>query len=191
MLDAPGHKDFIPNMISGASQADVALLVVAAGQDEFESGFIGGGQTKEHLTLVRSMGIKQLVIAVNKMDMVGWSQERYKEVLETLRPFLLKTGFKTENVRFVPVRCVVGWLLLVVVGLLVVGCWVVGLLVVGCWLLVVGEEKFLFLLEPDMFCSIASSLFLMFLFCFLFFLFFFSLFPALILLFAVGWVVKI
>ena len=179
-------------MISGASQADVALLVVAAGQDEFESGFIGGGQTKEHLTLVRSMGIKQLVIAVNKMDMVGWSQERYKEVLETLRPFLLKTGFKTENVRFVPVRCVVvGCCWLVVVGLLVVGCWVVGLLVVGCWLLVVGEEKFLFLLEPDMFCSIASSLFLMFLFCFLFFLFFFSLFPALILLFAVGWVVKI
>ena len=183
MLDAPGHKDFIPNMISGASQADVALLVVAAGQDEFESGFIGGGQTKEHLTLVRSMGIKQLVIAVNKMDMVGWSQERYKEVLETLRPFLLKTGFKTENVRFVPVRCVV--------GLLVVGCcWVV---VVG-WLLLGGWRRKVFVFVGTrhvLLNRFLSFSYVSFLFSVLSVLFFFSLFPALILFFAVGWVVKI
>ena len=103
LLDAPGHKDFIPNMISGASQADVALLVVAAGKDEFASGFVGGGQTKEHLILVRSMGIKQIVIAVNKMDMVDWSQIRYNEIVNELKPFLKATGFKSNNIRYVPV----------------------------------------------------------------------------------------
>ena len=95
--------DFIPNMISGASQADVALLVVASGEDEFNSGFVGGGQTKEHVTLVRSMGIKQIVVAVNKMDMIDWNQKRYKTICETLNPFFIKTGFRSENIRYVPV----------------------------------------------------------------------------------------
>ena len=108
ILDAPGHRDFIPNMISGASQADCALLVVDASTGEFEAGFDRGGQTREHLVLVRSLGVSQVVVAVNKLDVVGWDQSRYTEIVDALKPFLLQTGFQSAKTKFVPVAAMAG-----------------------------------------------------------------------------------
>ncbi|KAH8365694.1 hypothetical protein KR093_003512 [Drosophila rubida] len=102
LLDAPGHKDFIPNMISGATQADVALLVVDATRGEFESGFELGGQTREHAILVRSLGVNQLGVVINKLDTVGWSQERFQEIVHKLKAFLKQAGFKESDVSFTP-----------------------------------------------------------------------------------------
>uniref|UniRef100_U5EWS8 Putative translation elongation factor ef-1alpha n=1 Tax=Corethrella appendiculata TaxID=1370023 RepID=U5EWS8_9DIPT len=102
LLDAPGHKDFIPNMISGANQADVALLVVDATRGEFETGFEQGGQTREHALLVRSLGVNQLGVVVNKLDTVGWSKERFDEIKKKLQSFLKQAGFKESDVVYIP-----------------------------------------------------------------------------------------
>nr|XP_057912691.1 HBS1-like protein isoform X2 [Doryrhamphus excisus] len=102
LMDAPGHKDFIPNMITGAAQADVAVLVVDASRGEFEAGFEAGGQTREHALLVRSLGVTQLAVAVNKMDQVNWQQERFQEVTSKLGHFLKQAGFKDSDVVYVP-----------------------------------------------------------------------------------------
>ncbi|KAF9224316.1 hypothetical protein BS17DRAFT_66895 [Gyrodon lividus] len=108
ILDAPGHKDFIPNMISGASQADCALLVVDATTGEFEAGFDRGGQTREHLILVRSLGVSQVIIAVNKLDQVNWEQSRYDEICEQLKMFFGQSGFHSSKTSFVPVGAMLG-----------------------------------------------------------------------------------
>ncbi|XP_007520094.1 HBS1-like protein isoform X1 [Erinaceus europaeus] len=102
LMDAPGHKDFIPNMITGAAQADVAILVVDASRGEFEAGFETGGQTREHGLLVRSLGVTQLAVAVNKMDQVNWQQERFQEITGKLGHFLKQAGFKESDVAFIP-----------------------------------------------------------------------------------------
>lgn len=102
ILDAPGHADFIPNMITGAGQADVALLVVDATRGEFESGFDLGGQTREHALLVRSLGVSQLAVAVNKLDTSNWSQDRFNEITKKLKSFLKQAGFKDSDVSYVP-----------------------------------------------------------------------------------------
>ncbi|KAL9103983.1 MAG: hypothetical protein Q9163_001045, partial [Psora crenata] len=100
ILDAPGHRDFIPNMIAGASQADFAVLVIDASTGNFESGL--KGQTKEHALLVRSIGVQRVVIAVNKLDTVEWSQQRFDEISQQVSAFLTATGFLAKNVSFVP-----------------------------------------------------------------------------------------
>ncbi|KAI6178734.1 RNA helicase [Aphelenchoides besseyi] len=101
ILDAPGHRDFIPNMIT-ASQADAALLVVNASRGEFETGFDLGGQTREHALLLRALGVQKVMVAVNKMDTIEWSQERYEEVVDAMKSFLKKqAGFSA--VKFIPV----------------------------------------------------------------------------------------
>uniref|UniRef100_A0A671MX36 HBS1-like protein n=1 Tax=Sinocyclocheilus anshuiensis TaxID=1608454 RepID=A0A671MX36_9TELE len=102
LMDAPGHKDFIPNMITGAAQADVAVLVVDASCGEFEAGFEAGGQTREHGLLVRSLGVTQLAVAVNKMDQVNWQQERFQEIVSKLGHFLKQAGFKDSDVFYIP-----------------------------------------------------------------------------------------
>lgn len=100
ILDAPGHRDFIPNMIAGASQADFAVLVIDASRGNFESGL--RGQTKEHALLVRSMSITRMVVAVNKLDAISWSQDRYSEISTQISAFLTAAGFLAQNIAFVP-----------------------------------------------------------------------------------------
>ncbi|KAG1502354.1 hypothetical protein G6F47_001239 [Rhizopus delemar] len=106
ILDAPGHRDFIPNMISGTAQADAAILVAPA--SGFEAGFEAGGQTKEHAILARSLGVQQVIVAVNKLDLVGWSQERFMEIKDKLSTYLLQIGFKKSNLFFVPISGLTG-----------------------------------------------------------------------------------
>src|SRR3954470_22084512 len=90
IIDAPGHRDFIKNMITGTSQADVAILVVASPTGEFEAGISKNGQTREHALLAFTLGVKQIIVAVNKMDdkSVNWSKERYTEIKEELSIYL-------------------------------------------------------------------------------------------------------
>ncbi|MFW9919015.1 MAG: translation elongation factor EF-1 subunit alpha [Candidatus Thorarchaeota archaeon] len=102
IIDAPGHKDFIKNMITGASQADVAMLVVSAKTGEFEAGIGPGGQTKEHAYLCMTLGVPSMIVAINKMDDVNYSEDRYKEVKEEVAGFLKGIGYKTDDIPFIP-----------------------------------------------------------------------------------------
>ncbi|KAJ6135196.1 HBS1-like protein [Penicillium capsulatum] len=106
IVDAPGHRDFVPNMIAGASQADFAVLVIDSSVGKFESGL--KGQTKEHALLVRSMGVQKIIVAVNKMDTVEWDKERFDEIEQQISAFLTTAGFQTKNIAFVPCSGVLG-----------------------------------------------------------------------------------
>jgi elongation factor 1-alpha len=109
IIDAPGHRDFIKNMITGTSQADVALLMIASPQGEFEAGIAKDGQTREHALLAFTLGVKQMIVCVNKMDekTVNWSEERFNEIKKELTEYLKKVGYNPEKIPFVPIS---GWL---------------------------------------------------------------------------------
>ncbi|KAK0382818.1 hypothetical protein NLU13_9913 [Sarocladium strictum] len=106
ILDAPGHKTYVPNMIGGASQADVGILVISARKGEYETGFERGGQTREHAMLAKTQGVNKLIVVINKMDdpTVEWSQDRYNECTSKLGQFLKGTGYNLKtDVFFMPV----------------------------------------------------------------------------------------
>lgn len=104
LLDSPGHRDFVPNMISGATQADAAILVIDASIGAFEAGIDASrGQTREHAQLIRSFGVDQIIVAVNKMDVVGYSMDRFDAIRQKLGTFLQSCGFKHSSVFWVPV----------------------------------------------------------------------------------------
>ena len=108
IIDAPGHRDFIKNMITGASQSDAAILLISAKRGEFEAGIGPGGQTREHAFLAYTLGVSQLVVAINKMDdaTVDWKQERYDEIKNEISRMLKMSGFNPEKINFVPTS---GW----------------------------------------------------------------------------------
>ena len=109
IIDAPGHRDFIKNMITGTSQADAAILVVSGKKGEFEVGVGPGGQSREHAYLARTLGVAQLAVAINKMDdpTVNYSEERYKECRKEMESLLKVVGYDTSKIQFVPVS---GWI---------------------------------------------------------------------------------
>jgi elongation factor 1 alpha-like protein len=108
LLDAPGHADFVPVMITGAAAADVTVLVVAAVTGEFEAGWFGGGQTKEHIVLARGLGVSQVIVAVNKLDVEGWNEGRYNDIQSKVKEFLMQQDFKPKRIRFVPLSGLTG-----------------------------------------------------------------------------------
>merc|ERR1711874_55569 len=108
IIDAPGHRDFIKNMITGTSQADCAVLIVAAGVGEFEAGISKNGQTREHALLAFTLGVKQLIIGVNKMDSTEppYSEKRFSEISSEVSNYVKKVGYNPKAVAFVPIS---GW----------------------------------------------------------------------------------
>ena len=103
IIDAPGHRDFVKNMITGASQADAAVIVVAANDGI-------NAQTREHLFLSKTLGVNQLIVAINKMDISGveYSQEKYNQVKSEMEQFLKTVGYNPANVKFVPIAALKG-----------------------------------------------------------------------------------
>jgi len=106
VIDAPGHRDFIKNMITGTSQADVAVLVIDSAPGGFEGGWAAEGQTKEHALLAFTLGVKQMVVALNKMDSCQYSESRYNDIKEEVSNYLKKVGYKPAKINFVPIS---GW----------------------------------------------------------------------------------
>ena len=108
IIDAPGHRDFIKNMITGTSQADVAILMIASPSGEFESGWSKEGQTREHALLAFTMGVKKMICCCNKMDAKGadYKQERFEEIKAEVSTYLKQVGYKLDEVPFIPIS---GW----------------------------------------------------------------------------------
>lgn len=105
IIDAPGHRDFIKNMITGTSQADCAVLIVAAGTGEFEAGISKNGQTREHCLLAYTLGVKQMIVAINKIDITDppYSEKRFLEIKKEVEAYIKKVGYQPKAVAFVPI----------------------------------------------------------------------------------------
>jgi elongation factor 1-alpha len=103
LIDAPGHRDFIKNMITGASEADAAVLVVSVKPGETEAATDPGGQAREHAFLSRTLGVSQIAVVLNKMDDVAYSEQRFKEVKDLVEKMLKLVGYNTSKVQFIPV----------------------------------------------------------------------------------------
>jgi len=116
ILDAPGHKNYVPNMIQGACQADVAILLISARKGEFETGFERGGQTREHAQLAKTLGVSRLIVVINKLDCPSvslpggkWDKGRYDYIVNGLTPFLKQCGYNMKKeVTFLPVAALYG-----------------------------------------------------------------------------------
>jgi elongation factor 1-alpha len=108
LIDAPGHRDFVKNMITGASEADAAVLVVSAKKGETEVAVDPGGQGREHAFLLRTLGVSQLIVAINKMDdqLVNYTKDRYEEVKAIVEHLLKSVGYNVAKIRFIPTS---GW----------------------------------------------------------------------------------
>lgn len=105
LIDAPGHKDFVKNMITGASEADAALLVVSAKPGETEAGLSEGGQTREHAFLLKTLGVNQVIVAINKMDATTppYDKKRFEEVKASVQKLLKLVGYKVEEIPVIPI----------------------------------------------------------------------------------------
>jgi elongation factor 1-alpha len=110
IVDAPGHRDFIKNMISGAAQADAALILVPAEAGGFETAIQKEdrkagkvqGQTRQHARLCKLLGIEQIIVGINKMDTCNWSEDRYNEIKSNMEEMLKKIGYKPSRIPFIP-----------------------------------------------------------------------------------------
>ena len=108
VIDCPGQRDYISNTITGTAQADVALLVVNASKDAFETGMNRNGQTREHALLAYTLGVKQVIVAINQMDhiSVDYSESRFLEIKSEVAVYLRKVGYKPMKIPFIPLS---GW----------------------------------------------------------------------------------
>src|SRR2546428_6601162 len=106
LIDAPGHRDFIKNMITGASEADCAILVLSAKEGETDTAIAPGGQAREHAFLLRTLGVSQLIVAINKMDDSNYSEQAFKAAKEKAEKLIKSVGYKLENVPIIPIS---GW----------------------------------------------------------------------------------
>lgn len=100
VIDAPGHRDFIKNMITGTTQADCAVLMIDSTPGGFEAGISKEGQTREHALLAFTLGVKQMICCTNKMDATEppYSEKRYEEIMKEVKNYIKKVGYKPDNV---------------------------------------------------------------------------------------------
>ena len=106
LIDAPGHRDFVKNMITGASEADCAILVLSAKEGEPDVAIAPGGQAREHAFLLRTLGVNQIIVAINKMDTSNYSEDAFKTTKDKAEKLIKSVGYKTDQIPIIPIS---GW----------------------------------------------------------------------------------